>query len=228
MQPVKVEVGEVMISQLLCLLEYYLKYTQDLFYYENKTKTGGMGNSFKHQKIFNDVMQELFKKLPKIKSLSEIPKQTFKAKEDQDLFFEILDLQSVKNLRTFANDFVSEMKLKKQIEKAEKNIKKKQKATEDIQKLMEKTKLTEGEFQEVEIDYKGRVLIDLDCEIGGVSVKINQEKDNSVTESIRLILPLTKFFLNFVNENNFTSQITSKDLLLDYSTLHKYLDLHAN
>ena len=32
-QPIKVEVSELMISQLLCLLEYYLKYTQDLFYY---------------------------------------------------------------------------------------------------------------------------------------------------------------------------------------------------
>ena len=46
---------------------------------------------------------------------------------------------------------------------------------------MEKTKGTEGEFQEIEIDYKGRVLVDLDCEIGGVSVKINQEKNNVVT-----------------------------------------------
>lgn len=39
-----------------------------------------MGNSETHKKIFNNVMQELFKKLPKIKSLNEIPKQTFKNK----------------------------------------------------------------------------------------------------------------------------------------------------
>ena len=69
-----------MISQLLCLLQYYLKYTQDLFYYQNKTKVGGLGSELKHKKIFNEVMQQLFKKLPKIKSLTEIPKQTFKTK----------------------------------------------------------------------------------------------------------------------------------------------------
>ena len=55
-QPIKLEVEEIMISQLLCLLQYYLKYTQDLFYYHNKTKGGAMGNEAEHRKGFNAVM----------------------------------------------------------------------------------------------------------------------------------------------------------------------------
>lgn len=56
-QPIKVIVEELMVSQLLCLLQYYLKYVQDLFYYDNKTKAGAMSSSAEHKKIFNGVMQ---------------------------------------------------------------------------------------------------------------------------------------------------------------------------
>ena len=105
--------------------------------------------------------------------MAEITKSCFKNKEDKEAFENILNLQSVKNLRNFAEDFVVEMKLKKQIEKTEKNIKNKEKAAEEIKRLMEKTRGKEEE-EVIDLDESGRVLVSLNCSLGALSVKINQ------------------------------------------------------
>jgi hypothetical protein len=141
----EVRSNQVVLGQLFCLLQHFLKYATDIYFYENRSSINNSNLEASNKERFHAAVTAILKKNSKTKKFEELTPDHFGGSvELRDQFFRVLEGYSIKRLEEFAEAFIFEWRMKKEIDKArEGHSRSKDKSMKDMQKIMDKIRSNE-------------------------------------------------------------------------------------
>lgn len=112
----QVSSNQIVLGQLFCLLQHFLKYATDIYFYENRSNINNSTLEAANRERFHAAITAILKKNHKTKKFEDLSLDHFGGSQElRQRFFEVLEGYSIRKLESFAEAFMFEWRMKKEI-----------------------------------------------------------------------------------------------------------------